>query len=152
VHVPDAPWAETELAPRLRESHVTDLGPVGQPAKASLLTHARALLAPVEWNEPFGLVLIEAMLSGCPVVAFPKGSIPELVEDGVTGFVAKSFEHMVELIRPGGAIETIDRFRCRQRAVERFSADRMVDDHVALYERIRHAAASTRLSSDARVA
>ena len=92
------------------------------------------------------------MLSGCPVVAFPKGSIPELVEDGVTGFIAKSFEHMVDLIRPGGGIETIDRLRCRQRAIERFSADRMVDDHVALYERIRKPAASMRLSSDSRVA
>jgi glycosyltransferase involved in cell wall biosynthesis len=152
VHPPDARWVNVELAPRLREPHVTDLGPVGQAAKAALLSRARALLAPVEWNEPFGLVLIEAMLSGCPVVAFAKGSIPELVEDGVTGFIAKSFEHMVDLIRPGGGIEMIDRVRCRQRAIERFSADRMVDDHVALYERIRKPAASMRLSSDSRVA
>ena len=152
VHPPDERWANLELRPRLREAHVTDLGPIGQPAKSALLCQARALLAPVDWSEPFGLVLIEAMLSGCPVVAFPRGSIPELVEDGVTGFIATSFEHMVELIRPGGAIETIDRVRCRQRAVERFSADRMVDDHVALYERIRNPAASVRRSADSRVA
>lgn len=152
VHPPDQQWVKAELEPRLREVHVTDLGPIGQPAKASILTNARALLAPVEWNEPFGLVLIESMLSGCPVVAFARGSIPELIEDGVTGFIATSFEHMVELIRPGGAIESIDRVRCRQRAVERFSADRMVADHVALYERIGNPAAHTSRSADSRVA
>ncbi|HEY2897434.1 MAG TPA: hypothetical protein VGJ12_09880, partial [Gemmatimonadaceae bacterium] len=69
-----------------------------------------------------------------------------------TGFIATSFEHMIELIRPGGPIETFDRLRCRQRAVERFSADRMVDDHVALYERIRNPTASLMRSSDSRVA
>jgi glycosyltransferase involved in cell wall biosynthesis len=113
------------------------MGPIGIAAKASLLAHARALLAPIEWNEPFGLILIEAMLSGCPVVAFPMGSVRELVEDGLTGFIATSPEHMVELIRPGGATDTFDRVRCRQRAIERFSADRMVADHVALYDRVR---------------
>jgi glycosyltransferase involved in cell wall biosynthesis len=137
VHVPDEAWVEAELTARLAQPHVTELGPVGIGAKARLLAHARALLAPIEWNEPFGLILIEAMLSGCPVVAFGRGSVPELVEDGVTGFVATSREQMVELIRPGGAVETIDRVRCRRRAIERFGADRMVADHVALYERVR---------------
>jgi glycosyltransferase involved in cell wall biosynthesis len=152
VHPPDVCWAAAELEPRLGEAHVTNVGSVGQPEKAPLLCQARALLAPVAWNEPFGLVLIEAMLSGCPVVAYPRGSIPELVEDGVTGFIARSFEHMVELIRPGGAVDAIDRVRCRQRAVERFSADRMVDQHVALYERIRKPSASMRRSPDSLVA
>jgi len=152
THPPDAYWEVATLEPRLAQPHVTKLGPIGQTAKAALLCQARAFLAPVTWNEPFGLVLIEAMLSGCPVVAFPRGSIPELVEDGVTGFIARSFEHMVELIRPGGAVDGIDRVRCRQRAVERFSADRMVDEHVALYERIRNPAALMRRSSDSRVA
>jgi hypothetical protein len=70
----------------------------------------------------------------------------------VTGFIATSFEQMVELIRPGGAVDSIDRLLCRRRAVERFSADRMVDEHVALYERIRNPAASMRRSIDSRVA
>jgi len=76
------------------------------------------------------------MLSGCPVVTFGMGSVPELVEQGLTGFIATSAEHMVDLLRPGGAVDRIDRAACRARAVERFSADRMVADHVALYQRI----------------
>ena len=153
VHAPDESWADAELRPRLAEPHVTELGPIGLGVKAPLLAHARALLAPIEWNEPFGLILIEAMLSGCPVVAFPMGSVPELIEDGVTGFVVRSREQMVELIRPGGAVDRIDRVRCRQRAVERFSADRMVADHVALYERVRtmRAAPTPLLPSRSRV-
>jgi glycosyltransferase involved in cell wall biosynthesis len=136
VHPPDEAWAERELQPRLAQPHVTDVGPVGSATKARLLAHARALLAPIEWNEPFGLILIEAMLSGCPVVTFGMGSVPELVEHGLTGFIATSAEHMVDLLRPGGAVDRIDRAACRARAVERFSADRMVEDHVALYQRI----------------
>jgi len=136
AHAPDRPWAETELAPRLRRPHVQTFGSVGLSIKAPMLRDARALLAPVEWNEPFGLILIEAMLSGCPVVAFPRGSVPELVEEGITGFIATSAEHMAELIRPGGPVDCIDRLRCRERAVERFSRERMVSDHIRMYERI----------------
>lgn len=137
VHPPDEAWARVELLPRLAEPHVVDLGPIGITMKASLLARARALLAPIEWNEPFGLVLIEAMLSGCPVVAFRKGSVGELVEEGVTGFIATSTAHMTDIVRPGGALDRFDRGRCRQRAIERFRADRMVADHAALYERVR---------------
>jgi len=151
VHQPDEAWANLELRPRLRQAHVTELGSIGQDEKAPLLSQARALLAPIEWNEPFGLVLIEAMLSGCPVVAFPRGSVPELVEEGVTGFMVRSLEQMVDLIRPGGAVDAFDRMRCRQRAVERFSADRMVADHLALYTRISSPTISTKRRSGSRV-
>jgi len=143
VHPCDEEWADLELRPRLAQCHVSNVGPVGIAVKAPLLARARALLAPIEWNEPFGLILIEAMLSGCPVVAFPRGSVPELVEDGLTGFIATSAEHMVELIRPGGVIDSFDRARCRERAIERFSADRMVADHVALYEHVSGVTEST---------
>jgi glycosyltransferase involved in cell wall biosynthesis len=136
VHPPDRPWANAELRHRLVAAHVRDIGVIGLAEKVPLLRDARALLAPVEWNEPFGLILVEAMLSGCPVVAFSRGSIPELVEEGITGFVARTFDDMVNLIRPGGAVDAFDRQRCRRRAVERFSRDRMVGDHLALYERV----------------
>jgi len=136
VHPPDTEFAARELEQRLVLPHVTNVGCVGPLQKVPLLKHARALLAPLQWEEPFGLVLIEAMLSGCPVIAFPRGSARELVEHGITGYLPKSAEEMVELIRPGGAVESIDRGRCRERAVERFSRKRLVRDHLRLYERI----------------
>ena len=106
--------------------------------KAPLLRDAKALLAPIEWNEPFGLILIEALLSGCPVVAFGRGSVPELIEHGVTGFLAWSEDDMVELIRPGGPVDSLDRRRIREVATRRFDRSRMVAD----YERVYHAAAA----------
>jgi glycosyltransferase involved in cell wall biosynthesis len=136
VHPPDQAWVNVELRDRLAQPHVRQLGLIGLDEKRSLLRDARALLAPVEWNEPFGLILIEAMLSGCPVVAFKRGSIPELVDEGVTGFVARSLDDMVNLIRPGGAVDSFDRLRCRARAVERFGRDRMVENHLTLYTRL----------------
>lgn len=136
VHLEDQPWAERALYDRLERPHVYQLGCVGMADKVPLLRDARALLAPLDWEEPFGLALVEAMLSGCPVVAFPRGSVPELVEEGVTGFVARSAEEMVDIIAPGGPLEHFDRRRCRERAVERFSSRRMASDYERLYEQI----------------
>lgn len=140
VHATDAEFARREVEPRLRRDHVTYVGSVGIREKAPLLRDARALLAPIEWNEPFGLALIEAMLSGCPVVAFARGSVPELVEHGVTGFIARDAEAMRDIIRPGGVIDHFDRRRCRERAIERFGRDRMVTEYERLYERAASAA------------
>lgn len=136
VHEVDAEFGRREVEPRLARPHVTYLGAVGIAEKAPLLRDARALLMPIDWNEPFGLVMIEAMLSGCPVVAFPRGSVRELVEEGVTGFVVADEDEMAKVVRPGGPVEAFDRRRCRERAVERFSSARMVAQHEALYERL----------------
>jgi glycosyltransferase involved in cell wall biosynthesis len=135
IHPPDRGFAERELSWRLALPHVRYLGTIGTDVKVPLLRDARALLAPINWNEPFGLILIEAMLSGCPVVTFGRGSVPELVEPGVTGFIARSADEMIALIRPGGMVERFDRERCRKRAIERFSRDRMVDEYERLYAR-----------------
>lgn len=135
THSIDAQFSECEVLPRLELPHVTHLGSIGLAEKAPLLRDARALLAPLEWNEPFGLAMIEAMLSGCPVVAYPRGSVPELVEHGVTGFIVHSLEEMAAVIRDGGPAERFDRRRCRARAVERFDRARMVDAYERLYER-----------------
>lgn len=135
IHPPDRAFAERELSWRFGLPHVSYLGTIGMNIKGPLLRDARALLAPIDWNEPFGLILIEAMLSGCPVVAFGRGSVPELVEPGLTGFLAGNAEEMVELIRPGGSVERFDRERCRKRAIERFSRDRMVDEYERVYAR-----------------
>ena len=136
VHLVDEQYAERELNRRLNLPHVTYLGPVDMRAKSKLLRDARAILAPIAWNEPFGLIVIEAMLSGCPVVGFPRGSLPELIEPGVTGYLADTEEEMVDLIRPGGLVDSFDRLRCRARAIERFSSERMVADYERLYARV----------------
>jgi glycosyltransferase involved in cell wall biosynthesis len=138
IHPPDQPYVEAKVLRRLGGQGVTWMGPIGPDRKIPLLRDARALLAPIEWNEPFGLILIEALLSGCPVVAFGRGSVPELVEDGVTGFVAASEDDMVELIRPAGPVDALDRGRIREIAVRRFDRTRMVAD----YERVYDAAAA----------
>jgi glycosyltransferase involved in cell wall biosynthesis len=136
IHPVDREFGAREVAPRLLQSHVVHLGPVGRDRKVPLLRDARALLVPIAWNEPFGLAMIEAMLSGCPVVAFPRGSVPELVEEGVTGFIVPDADAMVEAIRPGGPLDQFDRHRCRERAVERFGRERMVRQYEALYQQI----------------
>ncbi|MGU3537971.1 glycosyltransferase family 4 protein [Methylobacterium sp. A54F] len=111
----------------------TYLGPVDDVRKGELLGGARALLFPIDWPEPFGLVMIEAMACGTPVIAWNRGSVPEIVEDGVTGFVvASEAEAVAALARIGG----LDRARVRRRFEERFTAERMAQDYLALYERL----------------
>jgi glycosyltransferase involved in cell wall biosynthesis len=132
-HWKDRAYFEAEVAPRLSRNGaiVTSLGELGHAPKVDLLRHARALLFPIDWEEPFGLVMIEAMLVGTPVIAFARGSVPEVVEEGVTGFVVHDVEEMAARLREIGGI---DRTRCRARAVERWSSTRMAQDYVALYE------------------
>ena len=135
VHEADRRFGEREVEGRLGLPHVRYLGVIGIDVKAELLCGARALLSPIEWNEPFGLILIEAMLCGCPVVAFPRGSVPELVEPGVTGFLVGNKDELVDILRPGSALDHFDRRRCRERALARFSRDRMVADYERIYHR-----------------
>jgi glycosyltransferase involved in cell wall biosynthesis len=135
-HWPDRWYFEHEVQERLKEPHVTYLHGVDDSKKIPLLKKARALLTPVNWEEPFGLILIEAMLSGCPVISFPRGSTPELIEPNITGYLVESAAEMAELIRPGGIVESFDRHRCRDRAIVRFSRDRLVTDHLRLYSQI----------------
>ncbi len=152
VHPPDRAFAERELSQRFAQPHVKFLGPVGMDVKVPLLRDARALLAPMDWNEPFGLILIEAMLSGCPVVAFPRGSVPELVDVGVTGFIARDQDEMTAIIRSGGPLDRFDRQQCRLRAIERFSRERMVEEHERLYLRLSTGRPSERRRQPSRVA
>ncbi len=129
----DPGYVDRELRPRLERSHVRYLGPIGLRQKAELLRNAWALLAPIEWEEPFGLVLIEAMLAGCPVVAYPRGSAAELIEPGVTGFLARDAEEMADIVRD--RLHGFDRERCRALAAARFGRDRMVEAYEAYYRR-----------------
>jgi glycosyltransferase involved in cell wall biosynthesis len=135
THPADEAYAARDVLPRLAEPHVTAMGTIGMKRKVPLLRDARALLAPIEWDEPFGLVMIEAMISGCPVVAYPRGSVPELVDEGITGFIARDETEMAAIIADGGPATRLDRRRCRARAIERFTCDRMVMGYERVYER-----------------
>jgi glycosyltransferase involved in cell wall biosynthesis len=130
-HEIDGAFFAERLARRLEEPHVTRLGEVSHGPKVELLAGADALLFPIRWEEPFGLVMIEAMLCGCPVVAFPGGAVGEVVEPGVTGFLARDAEDMARLVRD--EVPRLDRRRVRARAIERFSRRRMVDDYLRVF-------------------
>jgi glycosyltransferase involved in cell wall biosynthesis len=125
-------YFEREVRPLLGEG-VVYLGEIGGAEKLELLGGARALLNPIEWPEPFGLVMIEALACGTPVLAFPNGSAPEIVEPGVTGFLCRDASELEAAL---GRVDELDRGACR-RAVERsFSATRMVQEHLDLFTRL----------------
>ncbi|HET7489351.1 MAG TPA: glycosyltransferase family 4 protein [Acidimicrobiales bacterium] len=130
------PWEHdyfnAEVGPRLTDD-IRYLGEVPHEEKLELLRTARGLLFPIRWNEPFGMVMIEAMACGTPVLAFPEGAAPEVVEDGKTGFLCADEAEMVQAI---GRIDEIDRNACRAAVETYFSSDRMVEDHVELFREI----------------
>lgn len=136
AHAVEREFVEKEVLPRLKQPHVEYMGCLGLKGKRPLLQHARALLAPIAWEEPFGLFMIEAMLSGCPVVAFRRGSVPEIVDEAVTGYIVDTFDQMVEIIRPGGVLDAFDRSRCREHAVKRFNRNRFIRRHERVYSKI----------------
>jgi glycosyltransferase involved in cell wall biosynthesis len=119
---------------------VEEIGEVGEAGKQELLANAYALLFPIDWPEPFGLVLIEAMACGTPVIAYRCGSVPELVDDGVTGFVVEDLDAATEAV---SKIRTLDRALCRHRFEERFSATRMAEEYVAIYRRLTNTESQT---------
>jgi glycosyltransferase involved in cell wall biosynthesis len=120
------------IRPLLGSPLVEFIGEVDESTKIELLGHARALLFPIDWPEPFGLVMIEAMACGTPVIARPCGSVREIVEDGSTGFVGDTVDDLVEAVK---RIDTIDRAACRRHVERRFSVARMVADYETLYRR-----------------
>ena len=123
----------TEVVEPLLGPDAVYLGQVGAQEKAELLGAAEALVNPIRWPEPFGLVMIEALATGTPVLTFAEGAAPELVDDCVTGYVCRDETDMAtQLARVGD----LDRRRCRQAVQDRFSNQRMVRDHVALYEQL----------------
>jgi glycosyltransferase involved in cell wall biosynthesis len=130
----DRAYFESALAPRLRQPGVDFVGETGPAETLALLQEARALLFPIDWPEPFGLVMIEAMACGTPVLTLRRGSAAEVVEHGVTGFVC---DDEAELGRALGRIDRIDRAACRRRVEEHFSAERMASDYEAIYRRLR---------------
>jgi glycosyltransferase involved in cell wall biosynthesis len=129
----DAAYHAQVIAPLLRGEGVEYIGEIDDAAKPAFLSGARALLFPIDWPEPFGLVMIEAMACGCPVIAFRRGSVPEVVEHGRTGFIVDDVAGAVAAV---AAADRLDRAAIRRRFEERWTAARMAQDYLALYARL----------------
>ncbi len=130
VDVVDHDYFEETIRPLLAKPHVEFLGEISDAQKSHFLSRAVALIVPIDWPEPFGLVMIEAMACGTPVIAFNRGAAPELIEDGVTGFVVEDETSAVGALRH---VSRLSRAVVRQRFEERFTARRMAKEYLALY-------------------
>ena len=128
----DWEYYEGVVKPLLRSGHVEMVGEVGDAEKPELLGNALALVFPIDWPEPFGLVMAEALACGTPVVARRRGSVPEVIAHGLTGLIGESDE---ELARLCGSVHLIDRRACREEALRRFSPSAMADGYEAIYRR-----------------
>jgi glycosyltransferase involved in cell wall biosynthesis len=126
----DEEYFHAHIVPLLGEPGIEFVGEVSEELKPSFLGNATALLFPIDWPEPFGLAMIEAMSCGTPVIAWPDGAVPEVVEHGVTGYIVDSVESALAALKDA---TRLDRLRVRSRFEERFSATRMAQDYLALY-------------------
>jgi len=129
----DEVFFNERVGPHVDGERIIFKGEVSPEEKRDLLCGARGFVFPLQWSEPFGLVMIEAMVSGTPVIAFPYGSVPELVVDGETGFLVNNLDEMVEKVKK---LETLDAAACRRHVESRFGVKRMTNNYVALYESI----------------
>jgi glycosyltransferase involved in cell wall biosynthesis len=128
----DKPYYKEYVEPFL-SNQIEWIGEVDEKTRNELMSKATCFLHPVTWREPFGLTLIEAMACGCPVVAFDKGSIPEIIKHTETGFVVPDLETMIDAVEN---IESIDRAACREHALSNFSDSKMADGYEKIYEEI----------------
>ena len=131
--VQDADYYASEVAPFIDDGTVEYRGVLGGVDRTGALGQAYALLHLIGFEEPFGLSVVEAMACGTPVIAYSKGSMPELIDDGVTGFLVRSFDEAVAAI---GRVGEIDRAACRRAVAERFTVDRMADRYLDLYRQL----------------
>jgi len=134
-NVPDDPdgqaYFEDEVEPHVDGDQIRYVGPVDDEEKNELLGRAAAFLMPIDWEEPFGIVMAEALACGTPVIGTRRGSVPEVVTEGETGFVCDSVDEMAAAVE---RIPTLDRGACRRRCEQHFSARAIVDAYVSLYE------------------
>jgi glycosyltransferase involved in cell wall biosynthesis len=127
------PFYEAKIRPRVDGRRVRHFRTLPNTEVLELVSRARAFVFPISWEEPFGLVVAEALAAGTPVVATPRGSLPELVEHGVTGFLGETDEELAAFV---ARVPELDRAACRRRAEEKLSAARMVSDYEAFYRKI----------------
>jgi glycosyltransferase involved in cell wall biosynthesis len=129
----DKEYFQKKVKPLLDGRQIKYIGEVGKKRKVQLLKNALALLAPIQWEEPFGLFMTEAMACGTPVIAFKRGSVPEIVKNGKTGFVVKNIQEMVRAIKK---INQIDRKKCRERVIKKFSVEVMTTGYEKVYYKL----------------
>jgi glycosyltransferase involved in cell wall biosynthesis len=129
----DRRYFKREIEPLLAESDAEWVGEISDQQKNEFLGNAYALLFPIDWPEPFGLVMIEAMACGTPIIAYQCGSVPEVMEDGVTGFIVRNQDDATQAVN---SIRNLDRSRCREVFERRFTADRMASDYVDVYKQL----------------
>ncbi len=134
--VQDAGYFDAAVRPHLDGVHVDYLGSVGPQERSALLGGALALLHPIEFAEPFGLSVVEAMATGTPVIAAALGSMPEIIDDGRTGFLVHPDRLVTESVRAVGRLGEIGRLDCRNEAVRRFDRERVIDAYLRLFEQI----------------
>lgn len=128
----DRRYFETEIKGILADSDVEFVGEIGEADKTDFLGNAGALLFPIDWPEPFGLVMIEAMACGTPVIAFRGGSVEEIIDEGLSGFIVENVDEAVDAVK---RLPSLDRRECYQRFLDRFTARRMCEGYLAAYER-----------------
>jgi glycosyltransferase involved in cell wall biosynthesis len=129
----DERYFEQEIRPLLSQPGIEYLGEIADTGKNEFLGRAIALLFPIDWEEPFGLVMIESMACGTPVVAWPRGSVPEIVDHDVTGYIATSIDDAVDAVR---SARRLDRRRCRETFERRFTSERMARDYLQIYRQL----------------
>jgi glycosyltransferase involved in cell wall biosynthesis len=127
----DLEYFEQHIKPLIQPEDVEFLGEIGFPEKNELLGGAAALLFPIRWPEPFGIVMIEAMACGTPVIAYPQGSVPEVLEDGITGLLASDVDSASRAVMQ---LPRFDRARCRRRFEERFTSKVMCSQYLRMYQ------------------
>ncbi|HEY7300242.1 MAG TPA: glycosyltransferase family 4 protein [Xanthobacteraceae bacterium] len=127
----DRDYYDAQIRPLIVAPQIDYVGEISDPEKSEFLSGAVALLAPIQWPEPFGLVMIEAMACGTPVIAFNRGAVPEIVEDGLTGFIVEDEAGAVEAV---GKIGQLSRQAIRRRFEQRFTAERMARDYLDVYD------------------
>jgi len=144
IDAADRTYYAEQIAPLVRQPHVELVGEIGEHDKQAFLGGARALVFPIDWPEPFGLVMIEAMACGTPVIAFRCGSVPEVIEHGVSGFICDDVDEAVAAV---GRLDELPRAACRRAFERRFTADRMARDYVELYRGLARPAQRSRLTA-----
>jgi glycosyltransferase involved in cell wall biosynthesis len=133
VDAADQKYFHKVVSPLLDDRNVEFIGEINDEGKQDFLANAYALLFSIDWPEPFGLVLIESMACGTPAIAYRRGSVPELVEDGVSGFIVDNIDEAVKAV---SKVQGFERRRCRQAFEERFTAPRMAKDYLRMYRRL----------------